>query len=277
MNVQIRHRLRFVAALLLSLALFPGLAAAQAFDHRYQAWTALLVKHVQWNAQGTESTVDYAGFKQDRGELKKVLDALSGVSQAEYDGFSKGQKLAFLINAYNAFTVELILTKYPDLESIRDLGGLFSGSPWKKEFFTLLGEERHLDWVEHGMIRKPGAFDDPRIHWAVNCASIGCPALRTEAFFVDMLDAQLDDGERRFFSDRTRNYYDKAADELKVTKLLDWYEEDFTQGFRGVSSVKGFLARYAKQLSDDPAIQARIAAQEIDVDFADYDWKLNKR
>jgi hypothetical protein len=98
----------------------------------------------------------------------------------------------------------LILTKYPELESIKDLGSVFS-SPWKKKFFSLLGQERSLDDIEHGMIRAPGAFDDPRIHAGVVCASIGCPMLRPEAFTPEKLDAQLDDGMKRFLADGTRN------------------------------------------------------------------------
>ncbi len=273
----VRGLIRRVALTLMLALLFPVMAVSQAFDHEHGALTNLLARHVKWNAQGTASSVDYAGFMRDRAALGEVLSRYSDVSPAQYDGFTRDQQLAFLINAYNAFTIELILTKYPDLDSIKDLGGLFSGSPWKKEFFSLLGDKRHLDWVEHGMIRKPGVFDDPRIHFAVNCASIGCPALRPEAFVASRLDAQLQDNTRRFMSDRTRNFYDAGGNELKVSKIFDWYGEDFSKGYKGVKSLKGFLAGYAKEISDDPAVQGRIAAAQVEVDFATYDWKLNKR
>lgn len=267
----------FLVAMLAMLAFMMAQPARAAIDHDYAALTALLGKHVQWNAKGTASSVDYAGFSGDRAEFSKVLAELSSVTQAEFDSFSRDQQLAFLINAYNAFTIELILSKYPDLESIKDLGGLFTGSPWSKEFFSLLGAKRTLDWIEHEQIRGSGRFKEPRIHFVVNCASIGCPALRPEAVTAASLEATLEDSTRRFFSDRTRNYYDADAKELRVTKLLDWYEDDFTKGDLGVRSVRAFLARYAEQLSDDPAVQEQIRQQQLDYDFTDYDWSLNKR
>ena len=125
---------------------------------------------------------------------------MSAVPPAEFERWSREQQMAFLVNAYNAFTVELILTRWPDLKSIKDLGSLLQ-SPWKKKFFVLLGEERHLDWIEHEQLRP--RYQDPRVHAAVNCASIGCPALRPEAFVAPRLDAQFDDGMQRFMSDRT--------------------------------------------------------------------------
>jgi hypothetical protein len=253
----------FIASLLLAST------AAHALDHNYAAFDALLGKHVKWNAKGVASAVDYGGFAKDRAKLKVVLDEFSAVSAAQYGKFSRDQKLAFLINAYNAFTVEFILTKYPNLESIKDLGSFFS-NPWKQEFFTLLGEKRNLDWIEHTRIRAKGVFNEPRIHFVVNCASIGCPALRPEAMKAPELEKQLADSSRRFFSDRSRNRFDKASGTLKVTKLFDWYAEDF-------EPVKKFLSTYAKQLADDPADQAKVKAGSVDYSFLTYDWKLNKQ
>lgn len=145
---------RLLFAIALPMMLFAGAAPvrAQGFDHSHAAWNALLGKHVKTFAHGNASAVDYAAFKAEHATLKNYLGTLSAVGEADYGKWSKAQRLAFLINAYNAFTVELILTKYPDLESIKDLGSVFS-SPWKKKFFSLLGQERHLDDVEHGMIR----------------------------------------------------------------------------------------------------------------------------
>ena len=158
--------LRFLAAAALLLAA----QAALAFDHAHPAWDALLRAHVALAPDGRSSRVDYAALQGRRAALKAYLAELSAVAPAEYRGWTREQRLSFLINAYNAFTVELVLTRYPDLQSIKDLGSLFQ-SPWKKEFFTLLGEPRSLDAVEHGLVRAPGAFDDPRIHFALNCAS----------------------------------------------------------------------------------------------------------
>ncbi|MEX0960451.1 MAG: DUF547 domain-containing protein [Burkholderiales bacterium] len=252
--------------------LFFSLPAAQAaFDHSHAQWDALTKKHVVWLPGGHASQVDYAGFAQDRGRLEAYLDSLSAVPKTEYDDWSKPQQLAFLINAYNAFTVELILTGYPGLKSIRDLGSLFR-SPWKRRFFTLLGAERHLDDVEHGMIREPGVFDEPRIHMAVNCASIGCPALHTDAFFADRLDSQLEDSTVRFLSDRSRNRYDASSRTLYVSKIFDWYGEDFA---KQAGSVAAWLAKYANALADDPSAKQAIRAGNVRIRFLDYDWGLN--
>ncbi len=244
-------------------------AAHAGFDHSHAQWDALLRQHVQWLPGGHATQVDYRGLKADRAALNTYLAALSAVGANEYRGWTRPQQLAFLINAYNAFTVELILTAYPDLKSIRDLGS-FLRSPWKKRFFTLLGERRHLDDVEHGMIRAPGAFDEPRIHMAVNCASIGCPALRDEAFVAARLEAQLEDGVLRFLSDRSRNRATEQA--LEVSRIFDWYGEDFASR---AGSVARWLAGYAEQLADTPALRRRVAGADLPMRFLDYDWALN--
>ncbi|HUF21905.1 MAG TPA: DUF547 domain-containing protein [Burkholderiales bacterium] len=251
--------------------LFAASRANAAFDHSHAQWDTLTKRHVVWLPGGHASQVDYAGFIRDRSALRSYLESLSAVSRDEYNGWSKPQQLAFLINAYNAFTVELILTGYPELKSIRDLGSMFRG-PWKRKFFTLLGAERHLDDVEHGMIREPGVFDEPRIHMAVNCASIDCPALHTDAFVADRLDAQLEDGTVRFLSDRSRNRYDASKGTLRVSKIFDWYGEDFA---KQAGSVAAWLARYAAQLADDPASQQAIRAGNARIRYLDYDWGLN--
>ena len=249
--------------------------AAAAFDQQHEAWDRLLKQHVVWTNGGTASQVDYAGFKQDKAALQRYLDALSSVSEAEFAGWSRDQRLAFLINASNAFTVDLILSKYPNLDSIKDLGGLFQ-SPWKKRFFTLLGKQRHLDEIEHGMIREPGVYDEPRIHFAVNCASIGCPALRPEAYVADRLDRQLEDNMQRFLADASRNRYNPNTGKLEASKIFDWYGEDF-QGRGGFGSVLDVFANYAELLADTPEAQRRIRIKAAALDYLDYDWGLNGR
>jgi hypothetical protein len=250
------------------------LVRAQSFDHSHAAWNTLLTKHVKTFANGNASAADYTAIKAEHAVLKAYLGTLSAVGDAEYAAWSKAQRLAFLINAYNAFTVELILTKYPDLESIKDLGSVFS-SPWKKKFFRLLGKERHLDDIEHGMIRTPGSFDDPRIHVAVVCASIGCPMLRPEAFTAEKLDAQLDDSMQRFLADASRNRYDAATGRLLVSKIFDWYGKDFEQGHKGYDSLKGLFARHSGQLATAVEAQAKVHKGDYRLEFLDYDWKLN--
>ncbi len=263
-------------ALMVMLALMPRPAHA-AFDAQHTVFNTLLGKHVLRVSGGNASQLRYQGMAQERAALKLYLDSVSAVPRAEFNGWSKPQRMAFLINAYNAFTIELVLTKYPALQSIKDLGSLIQ-SPWKKKFFTLFGEATSLDDIEQTMLRQRGAYDDPRIHFALNCASIGCPMLREEAYVAERLDAQLDAQAERFMSDRSRNRYNGANGgngELEVSKVFDWYGRDFELGHHGIASVAAFMARYALRLSDVPAEQEKVRAQAARIRFLDYDWRLN--
>ena len=267
--------------LALALTLAPVSSALAQFDHTHKAWDALLKKHVVVIQGGKTSQARYAGFKQDEAALKSYTESLSTVSDAQFKGFSKTQQMAFLINAYNAYTVQLILTKYPDLKSIKDLGGAFS-SPWKQKFFKLLGNDSFLDQVEHEILRKKGVYDEPRVHYAVNCASIGCPALREEAFTADKLDAQLEEQATRFLSDRSRNRYNAQRESIEVSKIFDWFKEDWQSGYKGigkdqtpVTSREQYFAKYAALLSDKPDEQKLIAEGRVSIRFLDYDWNLN--
>jgi Protein of unknown function, DUF547 len=266
---------------LLALACTTALAAtlsmpaqAQSFDHSHAAWTTLLKKHVVLLDGGKASQVRYAGMLADHAALKAYLAQLSAVSAATFEGYSKPQQMAFLINAYNAYTVELILTKYPKLESIRDLGSLVT-KPWAIKNIPLLGTTMTLDNIEHDTLRAKGRFDDPRIHFAVNCASIGCPMLREEAFVPERLEAQLEEQALRFMSDRSRNRFNSASGKLELSKIFDWYGGDFKLGHKGIASLPAFAAKYANQLADVPADRERIKAKDLSVGFLDYDWKLN--
>ena len=256
----------------LALAGAPRVARAQTFDHSHAAWTALLKKHVVLLDGGKASQLRYAGMAADRAALKAYTDGLSAVGSSSFEAFGKPQQMAFLINAYNAYTVELILTRYPKLASIRDLGSLLS-SPWKPKFIRLLGTEMSLDNIEHDTLRARGRYDDPRIHFAVNCASIGCPMLREEAFVAERLDAQLAEQTLRFMADRSRNRY--ADGKLQVSRIFDWYGGDFKLGHQGIASLPAFMARFADQLADAPADRERIRSQRVEIGFLEYDWKLN--
>jgi hypothetical protein len=263
-----------VAGLAAPIAAAAQPARAAAFDHSHAAWTALLNRHVVVLRGGQASRVRYAGFAADRAALQAYLAALAAPGETAFEAFDAAQQMAFLINAYNAATVELILTKYPDLKSIKDLGTFFE-SPWKSRRVSLFGARHSLDDIEHGMLRRKGRYDDPRVHFAVNCASIGCPALREEAFTAEQLDRQLDEQALRFMSDRARNRYSAQRARLEVSKIFDWYGEDFRQGLRGIDSLAAFMARYAEQLADAPADRAAVRARKAAIAFLDYDWALN--
>jgi hypothetical protein len=236
---------------------------AVAFDHGHAQWDALLKKHVQVLEGGKASRVRYAGMAADKAALERYLGELSAVKQVEFDRWTREQQMAFLINAYNAFTVRKVLTRYPDIKSIWDFGKIF-GNPFKDRFFVLLEKSSSLDEIEHQTLRKK--FRDPRVHFALNCASVGCPMLREQAYAGARLERQLEEQAARFLADRSRN---RLADgRLEVSKIFDWYKEDF-------EPRPAYFARYARALADDAQGQALIAAGKAPITFLDYDWSLN--
>lgn len=220
-------------------------------DH--EGWTALLEEHVS-----ESGLVDYKGFIQDKERLNAYTQLLSDNPPAE--NWSKDEQLAYWINAYNAFTIKLIVENYP-LESIKDLNPTIAipmvSTIWNKDWFQIGGEDFSLDRIEHRIIRRD--FDEPRIHFAVNCASMSCPVLRAEAYEPDRLDQQLDEQARLFINDPFRN--DLNAERPRVSKLFSWFTGDFTDG----QTLVEFINSYAEQQLD-PKIRLR---------YLDYDWSLN--
>jgi len=242
------------ARLVFTLLLFFATPAV-AFDHG--AWDALLKKNVVVLDDGKASQFRYGEV--DRKALQSYLKTLSGVSEEEFKGWPKEEQMAFLINAYNAFAVEKILKRYPDIRSIWDFGKIF-GNPFKDEFFTLLGRRMSLDGIEHGLLRKN--YREPRVHYAVNCASVGCPALREEAYAAARLERQLEQQAVRFLSDRSRNRYRDGR--LEVSKIFDWFKEDF-------EPRQAYFARYATLLG----VPGGAHVPDLPLTFLDYDWSLN--
>ena len=251
---------RFAVA---ALYLWSACAAAQGFDHAHAAWDALLKKHVVVIAQGKASQLRYSALAREREPLRRYLQALSAVQENEFAGWSQPQQMAFLINAYNAFTADKVLSRYPGIRSIWDFGKLF-GNPFRDEFFSLLGRNASLDWIEHEALRP--RYRDSRVHFAVNCASVGCPMLREEAYVAARLEAQLEDQARRFLSDRSRNRY--SGGRLEVSRIFDWFEEDFAPRER-------YFAARASLLATDAAAQSAIEEGRAAIAFLDYDWTLN--
>ncbi len=268
---------RFMILLGIADGLWQG-ADATEFDHAHSALSQVLKRHIVVLQVAHASRVDYRGLAADSATLRGYLAGLSQVSRSTFDDWSSAQQLAFLINAYNASTLALIIENYP-LESIKDIGGIFS-SPWKIRFINLLDEKVSLDEVERDWIRKPGRFDESRIHFALNCASIGCPLLREEAYRAEILDTQLEEQLLRFLADRSRNGVSRGA--LRISPIFKWYAEDWHSGHRGlarntpaVDSLPEYLARYATTLADDIATRAAIKAQALPLEYTDYDWRLN--
>lgn len=247
-------------------------------SNMHHVWNDLLSKNVVAINNGNSTAVDYTAMKQQYSELKRYLNSLSKITANEFDQFSNAKQLAFLINAYNAWTVDLILTQYPNIKSIKDIGNFFN-SPWNKAFIPLLGETMSLNNIEHDLIRgsedEEGEpkYNEPRIHFAVNCASIGCPALRAQAYTADKLDQQLEEQTISFLSDTSRNFAE--VDTLNLSSIFKWYEEDFEQGYRDTYSLSEFVLQYSQALKLNTKQLTRLKDDDMDIDFLDYNWQLN--
>lgn len=227
-------------------------SSVQAAEH--QTWDTFLGNHVK------NGLVDYKAAAVDDGLLRKYLDQLG---TTDFQKLSGSDRLAYLINAYNAYTVALVIDNSEGKElvaSIKDIGGFFS-SPWKKEIARLGGSLYTLDEIEHKLIRSH--FSDPRVHFALNCASISCPPLASFAYEGSMLNEQLDSQTRNFINSAENTYLKGTT--LHISKIFDWYEDDFTSGV--LPFIKGYAqGELAKQLS---------TKKEPSLSYMSYDWSLN--
>lgn len=246
-----------------TLLILSFVAKAEAFDHSHQKWTSVLSQY-QVNGEFRYGKLKGEEAKGGESGFRRYLAELNGVSGKAYEEFSRAQKMAFLINAYNALTVKLIVDHYP-VKSIKDTGTLFT-KPWSIKFFDLLdGAIKSLDPIEHEYLRPK--FSDYRIHAAVNCASKSCPELREDAFVPEKLDAQLDDQMGRWLTDPHRNRVDHTSKTIYLSKIFDWYGKDFESTKGGINSV---LVKHATGLYKDAV------ARGYGIKFLDYDWDLNE-
>jgi hypothetical protein len=260
-TVQLFMRANYFVRSALLLALFLGLAFAPAeaasFDHRHTALTSLLTNEVQ------NGRVNYSSLKANPAALDRYLDALAAVPKADFDQWEENQRLAFLINLYNATTLKLIVDYFP-VAGIKDIGGLF-GSPWKQKVVRLFGSITTLDAVEHGMIRRD--FSEPRIHFALVCAANSCPPLRSEAYVADRLDTKLTDQGRRFLAESQKNRIDVDARVAYLSPIFSWYAADFEKkSGSALNFIEPFLSENAR---------LAVAKGDFKVRFTDYDWSLN--
>jgi hypothetical protein len=218
----------------------------------HEQWDQLVSEHVT-----SEGWVDYKGFMGDSPALKEYLQTLSSTPPDE--NWSREEKIAYWLNVYNAFVIQLIINHYP-VESIKDIGPALA-IPTVNDVFTLdyiiIGnEEISLNDVEHNILRE---MDEPRIHFAVNCASISCPKLRDEAYTAEKLDLQLDDQAHYFLNESEKN--ELSADRVEISKIFSWFSEDFTRQ----GSVIDYLNKFS-EVEINP---------DADIDYKDYDWALN--
>ena len=221
----------------------------------HQIWDQLVKAHVK-----PSGLVDYKGFIKDKAKLEQYLKLISE-NAPDRKTWSKNQQLAYWINAYNAFTVKLIVDNYPT-QSIRDLGPKLKipliKDVWHYKFFKIGGVESSLDEIEHSILRKE--FDEPRIHFAINCASVSCPPLLNEAFMPEKLESQLQKVAVAFINDPTRNKIN--PDKVQISAIFSWFQGDFTKK----GSLIDFLNQYAK-------VKIKSNAK---VSHLDYNWNLNE-
>jgi hypothetical protein len=215
---------------------------AQNIDH--SKWNSLLQSFVSDNGN-----VDYFAFKNNEERLEDYLEYLS--ENQPKKSSAKNEKLAYWINAYNAFTVKLIIDNYP-IKSIKDIG-----KPWDKKFITIDGKNLSLNHIEHEILRK---MNEPRIHFAIVCASFSCPKLDNQAFTADKLEAQLTRVTKAFLADKNRNEISEKS--IKISKIFDWFSKDFTEN----RSLIDFLNQYS-EVTISPKAKKR---------FKDYNWALNE-
>ena len=222
---------------------------------QHDAWDQLLKLHVD-----SSGWVNYKGFIDDRLALDNYLDLLSA-NHPNSENWNESESLAYWINAYNAFTVKLIIDNYPT-ESIKKIkpGIPLINSVFDLKFFKIEGVEYSLNNIEHGIIR--AKFDEPRIHFAVNCASFSCPKLSNEAFCPDKLDQQLERAASDFVNDSNKNKI--QPDQVKLSRILQWYWGYFKDHY---DSRIDFLNQYSTLKINEDAT----------VGFLNYNWSLNEK
>lgn len=233
------------------------------FSQQNQIFSDVLSKYVK------NGLVDYKGLTQEK-NLDKYLKQLSATNP---DKLTRNEKLAIWINAYNAFTLQIVRDNYP-IESITDLntggkiiGYLLGKTVWDKEFITINNKKYSLNYIEHKILRK---MNEPRIHFAIVCASISCPELLNEAFEADKIELQLDNQTRKFLNDKSRNHYDLNNRKAFISEIFNWFGEDFGE------TDENILEFIAKYLNEDISIDIKSNTSKWEISFNDYNWNLNE-
>ncbi len=237
---------------------FSCLANEQTFDHDHKLWTKILKQVVVIKKQS--SWVDYTSLKKDSSDIDRYIVNLQRVTLEAFSRFSRDQQLCFLINAYNSFQIKQVLLHYP-IDSIVHVGSLFT-SPWQKKFFRLFNLNVSLDFVEHDLIRQ--IFKEPRIHFAVSCASSSCPLLSDQAYTANQLDKQLEVATVNFLNNQKKNYYDPEGQTLFLSKIFDWYKNDF--GKNWISFITSRIEVFKRSPAN---------IENLTIKYNDYDWALN--
>ena len=255
----VRLKMRIIKSILISISTFCILS-----NLAPPGWSKVVVDHSLYgellSKYVNNGVVDYQGFKNEEAKLDEYLTVLENTNVSE---LSRDELFAFYVNAYNAWTIKLILSAYPGIKSIKDLGNIFK-SPWEKEIVRINGRVLSLDDIEHEILR--AQFKDPRVHFAVNCASKSCPPLIPEPYRGSTLSRQLDNATRAFINDPKSNYL--KGNQLYVSRIFKWFSEDFND------DVVGFFLKYA-----EGNFKKELEAQKdkVKIVYLDYDWSLNGR
>ena len=228
-------------------------------DH--QLWSDFLRRYLDTSNSDGIHRVDYAGVTaEDREGLKQYLLRLQKIPVSR---LSRIQQLPYWINLYNTFTVHLILEHYP-LDSIVDIrSGFLDFGPWDEKLLQIEDEEVSLNDIEHRILRP--IWKDPRLHYALNCASLGCPNLQPESFHPGNVESLLNSGARDYIN-HPRGLRFENEDDLLLSKIYDWYADDFGDNEK---ELLQHLMRYANQ-----STKTRLESFDGDIDY-DYDWDLN--
>jgi len=230
---------------------------------QHKLFTEILAKHIKGGL------VNYKELKNDN----RLDEYLNQLENTDPDTLKRNEKLAFWINAYNAFTLTVIVDNYP-IESINELhtggrmvGHLLGKTVWDKEFITISNKQYSLNDIEHNILRK---MNEPRIHFSIVCASISCPTLRTKAFEADRINEQLEVQAHEFINDKSKNSFDVKNRKAYLSKIFDWFDEDF-----GISSDE--ILKYISQfLPENTAKEINSHLSEWKLTYNDYNWNLNE-
>jgi hypothetical protein len=244
-------------------------AATSAEPFNYALYAEVLKQYV--NETGL---VDYRGLQSNSQPLRVFNQSLGEVSSAQFASWSEPDQIAFLINAYNAFTLQSIIDQDPIKPSIKDIPGV-----WRFRRFEVAGQSQTLDDIEHGTLRKN--YSEPRIHAALNCTAISCPRLRTEPFTGDRLDTQLDEQVQQWLSSPQGLQIDRTTSTVSLSAIFDWFGEDWipaygsTAGFAGNDkqrSTLNFISNYVSPTDREYLQQGNYA-----IKYLEYDWALNSQ
>jgi len=245
--------------IIITLACFLSLTPAGLISRGYtktavthSLYANLLRKYVH------QGEVDYRGFKSEEAFLDQYLKILEKVDPKS---LPRNEQFAFYINAYNAWTIKLILGSYPGIKTIKDLGSFLKG-PWKKKIARINGDVITLDDIEHNILRP--RFKDPRVHFAINCAALSCPPLGSTPYIGSRLDSQLDNSVRAFINNSERNYI--KGNTLYVSKIFKWFSRDFND------DIISFFLKHG-----DADLKKKLGAKKgnIEIKYLHYDWSLN--